>query len=195
MTFPLAPPGGFSDDVRRQLLARRVVLVHGELDDARAAEAAATLMMLDATGDERIALRLTGADGSIEHGLVLMDVIAVLGVPVDVVAAGTVAGGAVGVLAACRRRTLAAHARLHLREPDGTVAGRAVDIERALAAQASQRDRFYARIAASTGRPQSEVEDAWRSSRYLEPADAVTLGYADEVEEGAAHRADGMPPT
>lgn len=194
MTFhgPGARPGdsglkaragsGLSDDVRRTLLARRVVLVHGLIDDAVTAETAATLMMLDGTGDERILLRLTGADASIEQGLVLMDVIAVVGVPVDLVGAGTIAGGAVGVLAVGRHRTLAAHATLHLREPDGTVAGRAVDIERALAARATQRDRFFARIAECTGRPQELVQESWRAARYLEPVDAVALGYADDVE-------------
>jgi ATP-dependent Clp protease, protease subunit len=180
---------GLSDEVRRQLLARRLVLVHGLLDDAAAAEAAATLMMLDATGDERVQLRLTGVRADVEQGLVLMDVIAVLGVPVDVVAAGTVAGGAVGVLAAGRHRTLAPHARLHLHEPDGAVAGRALEIERALAAASSQRERFFQRIAECTGRPRADIEDGWRASRYLEADDAVALGYADEVEHAGAHRA------
>lgn len=173
---------GLSDDVRRTLLARRVVLVHGTVDDALAAETAATLMMLDATGDERILVRLTGADASVEQGLVLMDVIAVLGVPVDLAAAGTIAGGAVGVFAVGRRRTLAAHATLHLREPDGAVSGRVVDIQRALTAQADRRDRFFARIAECTGRPREVVEESWREARYLQPVDAAALGYADEVE-------------
>ncbi len=174
--------GWLSDDVRRTLLARRVVLVHGTVDDALVAETAATLMMLDATGDERVLLRITGADASIEQGLVLMDVITVLGVPVDLVAAGTVAGGAVGVVAVARNRTLAAHATLHLREPDGAVAGRAVDIERTLAARAGQRDRFFAQIAESTGRPLATVQESWRAARYLGPVDAVALGYADDIE-------------
>lgn len=194
MTFPGPPShpdrvdsdarrgGVLSDDVRRTLLARRVVLVHGRIDDALAAETSATLMMLDATGDERIVLRLTGADASIEQGLVLMDVIAVLGVPVDVVAAGTISGGAVGVLVSGRHRTLAAHATLHLREPDGAVAGRAVDIERSLAVAVAQRDRFLWRIAECTGRHREIVEETWRAARYLEPVDAVALGYADDVE-------------
>lgn len=182
---------GLTDDVRHQLLARRVVLVHGVLDDTAAAETAATLMMLDASGDGRILLRLMGSDGSIDVGLMLMDVIGVIGVPVDVTAAGTIAGAAAGVLAAGRLRTLARHSRLHLREPDGTVAGRAVEIERALAAQAAQRDRFYERIAECTGRPVSAVEGDWRAGRYLEPADAVALGYADEVEQVPAQRAGG----
>jgi ATP-dependent Clp protease, protease subunit len=173
---------GLPDDVRRTLLSRRVVLVHGTIDDGLAAETAATLMMLDATGDERILLRLTGADASVEHGLVLIDVITVLGVPVDVVAAGTVAGGAVGVLAVGRLRTLAAHATLHLREPDSAVAGRAVEIERTLAAQATQRERFFAQIAESTGRPLGVVQESWRAARYLEAVDAVALGYADHID-------------
>ena len=182
---------GFADDVRRQLLSRRVVLVHGPIDDELCAATAATLMMLDATGDERIVVRLTGADAPLEQGLVLMDVIAVLGVPVDVAAAGTLAGGAVGVLAAGRHRTLSAHARLHLREPEGTVAGRAAEIERALAAQAAQREQFFARIGACTGRPVEVVEESWRAARYLEPADAVAMGYADDVEETSPARAVG----
>jgi ATP-dependent protease ClpP protease subunit len=179
----LEPPSGIGipDDVRRMLLARRVVLVHGYVDDSVAAETAATLMMLDATGDERVLFRLTGADASVEHGLVIMDVIAVLGVPVDVFAAGTVAGGAVGVFAACRQRTIAAHGTLHLREPDGAVSGRAGDIANALAAQTAQRESFFARVAECTGRPVQVVKDAWRAARYLDPTEALALGYADDV--------------
>jgi ATP-dependent Clp protease, protease subunit len=175
------PSGVLSDEVQRTLLARRIVLVHGPIDDALAAETAATLMMLDATGDDRILLRLTGAHAPIEQGLVLMDVIAVLGVPVDVVAAGAIAGGAVGAFAVGRHRMLAAHATLHLREPDAAVSGRAVDIERALAAQVTQRSRFFARIAECTGRSQQVVQESWRAARYLEPVDALALGYADDV--------------
>jgi ATP-dependent Clp protease protease subunit len=153
------------------------------------AETAATLMMLDASGDNRVVLRLIAADGPIDHALVLMDVVGVLGVPVDVTAGGTIAGAAVGVLAIGRHRTLALHARLHLREPDGAVAGRAAEIERTLAAQAAQRERFFAWIARCTGRDKAAVESDWQASRYLEPADAVALGYADEVEEAGRHRA------
>lgn len=173
-----------ADEVRRALLARRVVLLHGSMDDAGVAEAAATILMLDAAGDERIVVRLTGACASIDGGLVLMDVIDVAGVPVDTVGAGTIAGGAVGVLAAGRHRSLAPHARLHLVEPDATVAGRATDIERAIAAQSSQRERFWERLAACAGRPLAHVSEEWGAAAYLEPGDACALGYADAVENG-----------
>jgi ATP-dependent Clp endopeptidase proteolytic subunit ClpP len=181
-------PGGFggslADDVGRSLLARRVVLVHGRIEAEAAARAAAALMMLDASGDERIVVRLLSADATVDDGLALMDTMAVLGVPVDTVGLGTTAGGAVGVLAAGRRRQLARHARLRLHEPDGAVAGRAVEVERAVAAHEAQRERFLRALAARTGRPLAHLVEEWATDRYLEPRDAVTLGYADEVEAG-----------
>jgi ATP-dependent protease ClpP protease subunit len=195
--LPASPFGartGMAEDVRRALLARRVVLLHGDLDNAAVAEAAATILMLDASGDERIVLRLTGGSASIDAALVLMDVIDVAGVPVDTVGAGTVAGGAVGVLAAGRHRSLAPHARLRLLEPDASVAGRATDIERTLAAQSSQRDRFLARLSGCTGRPLAHVEQEWGGGAYLEPGDALALGYADEVEGGAPRGPRRSPP-
>lgn len=176
------PGVSLSDEVGRALLARRVVLVHGVIDDAAAGQLAATLMMLDASGDDRIVLRMTGATTSLEHAMSLMDVLAVVGVPVDVIGAGTIAGGAVGVLALGRTRLLAPHARLHLREPDVSVGGRAVEIERAVAAADALRDRFFAELAAATRRPVSRVVAEWAASTYLEPPDAVTLGYADGIE-------------
>lgn len=192
MPDPL-PGLGMADQVHRALLARRVVLLHGNLDDAAVAEAAATILMLDASGDERIVVRMTGTSSSIDAALVLMDVMDVAGVPVDTVGAGTIAGGAVGVLAAGRRRTLAPHARLRLLEPDASVAGRATDIERALAAQSSQRDRFLSRLSACTGRPLPHLVQEWGGGAFLEPGDAVALGYANALEEAPSGPGRALP--
>lgn len=177
-----------SDDVRRQLLAKRIILVHGFVGDEVQAETAAALMLLDATGDERIVVRMTAAETTLDHAMSLMDVVTVIGVPVDMVGSGTIAGGAVGVFACGRSRVLAPHARLRLREPDVSVSGRAIDIERMLAAADARRDRYFARLAQLTGRPAAHVAHEWEPDRFLEPDDAVTLGYADDIEEAASRR-------
>lgn len=184
MTDPLVgpPQGGFGDTLRSALLARRVVLVRGDLDAAEASDLAAALMTLDATGDRRIELRLTAASSDFEVALMLWDVVSVLGVPVHTTAVGLVSGGAVGVLACGAERSIARHARLHLQEPDTDVAGRAAEIERALAAQAARRDVFYRQLAARTGRSTEEIAAEWSSGRYLDAEDAVTLGYVDVIE-------------
>lgn len=178
---PRGGGGRFPDAVLGALLARRVVLVRGTLDDAQASEVAATLMTLDATGDEHIELRIGPAEGSVEAALAVTDVMEVLGVPVHTVGLGVLGGGAVALLASGSRREITRHTRLHLREPDGSVAGSATQIERAVAAQAARRALFHQLLARGTGRPLADIELEWAEGRFLEAEDAVTLGYADAV--------------
>ncbi|HZU80026.1 MAG TPA: ATP-dependent Clp protease proteolytic subunit [Acidimicrobiales bacterium] len=178
------PPLGGAVGIDAALLARRVVMVHGELDDDQVTRTAAALMALDALGDDHVELRLHAPRGSVDAALVLVDVVEVLGVPVHTTAMGLVGGGAVALLAAGAVRRMSPHARLHLHEPDTAVAGWAGDIERALAERAARRDDFFAFLARRTGRPAAEITEEWSRGRFLEPADAVTLGYADDVVTG-----------
>jgi ATP-dependent Clp protease protease subunit len=166
-----------NEAVGTMLLARRIVMMNGELDHTRASEIAATLMTLDALGDEHVELRINSSSGSMETGLVLIDVIEVLGVPVHTVGMGEIGGGVVGVLAAGAERALSPRARLHLREPDIEVAGRASDIERALAERAARRDVFLGFLARRTGRPVAEIDAEWTIGPYVSAEDARTLGY------------------
>jgi ATP-dependent Clp protease, protease subunit len=177
------------DDVRSALLERRVVLLSGELDGGAASELAATLLTLDATGDTRIELRMSSSHGPLDAALSVIDVIDVLGVPVHAIALGTIEGGPVGVLAACRPRRIAPHAVLRLREPDVQVAGTANDLERALAAQGARRTGFLEHLADRVGRPFAELDAEWSHGAVLEARDTVTLGYADEILAAGARRA------
>ena len=170
------------EQVLAALLQRRTVMVRGTLDHDQASRAAATLMTLDASGDDRIELHLTGAAGDLEAGLMLIDVIDVLGVPVDTVGLGIVSGGAVGVLAAGRSRRLARHARLHLRQPDQSIAGTAFEVERIVADHACRRESFMCQMVRFTSRPLDEILAQWDAGAFLDPADAVSLGYADSVD-------------
>jgi ATP-dependent Clp protease protease subunit len=171
----------FEDQVLASLLGRRIVVVHGDLDGDRASETAATLMTLDALGDEHIELRLHAPGGTLEAAMVLIDVIDVLGVPVHTTALGVVGGGAVGVLAAGARRVIAPHARLHLRQPDITTSGRSADLQRSIAEHTSRRDEFYRFLAARTGRPVADIEEQWAHGVFLDADGAVGSGYVDAI--------------
>jgi ATP-dependent Clp protease protease subunit len=171
----------FGDQVLSSLFARRIVLVHGDLTSDRASETAAALLTLDALGDEHVELRLQAPTASWEAAGVLIDVIDVLGVPVHTVALSIVGGGAVGVLAAGARRSIAPHARLHLRHPDTSASGRPGDISRAVDAQTSLQAEFHRLLAERTGRPESEIEEEWRVGGYLDAPSAIALGYADSL--------------
>ena len=172
---------GFGDQVLSSLFARRIVFVHGDLTSDKASETAAALLTLDALGDEHVELRLQAPMASWEAAGVLIDVIDVLGVPVHTVALGIVGGGAVGVLAAGSNRSIAPHARLHLRHPDTTASGRPSDITRTIDAQSALQAEFQRLLAERTGRPEIEIEEEWGRGGYLDAPSAIALGYADSL--------------
>jgi ATP-dependent Clp protease protease subunit len=176
-----AGPPAFGDQVLSSLFARRIVLVHGELTSDRASETAAALLTLDALGDDGVELRLQAPTASWEAAGVLIDVIDVIGVPVHTVALGVVGGGAVGVLTAGARRSIAPHARLHLRHPDTSVSGRPGDISRTVDAQTGLQAEFHRLLAERTGRPVAEIDEEWGRGGFLDAPSAIALGYADSL--------------
>ena len=75
-------PEALSDVVARRLLAQRVVILHGPLDDFSVTRVSAELMTLDAGGDEPVTLRVDCGEAQLATALTLMDVIELMGVPV-----------------------------------------------------------------------------------------------------------------
>ena len=106
-----------------------------------------------------------------------------------------VGGGAVGVLAAGSRRSIAPHARLHLRHPDTSATGRPGDIARTIEAQSALQGEFVRLLAERTGRPVLEIEEEWSRGGYLDAPSAIALGYADSlsVPGGAIPRPGRRP--
>ncbi len=114
--------------LEERLFDRRIVLCRGILDDALAGRVSAQLMALDALGDGAIALQLDSQGASLEAAWTLLDVIDLLGVPVNIVCAGRVEGSAVGVLSAGTKRTALAHTRFRLTDPELEISGRTSEL-------------------------------------------------------------------
>jgi ATP-dependent Clp protease protease subunit len=167
--------------VRAQLHERRIVLLRGALDDKLAGEVTAELMMLDATGDQAVALHVDSAGGSLEAAFAVIDTIDLLGVPVETICIGRAEGSAVGVVAAAPRRHAAPHARFHLCEPSATVEGRASQIEAGAAHHQAQTARFARRLARASGRPAEHVEADLSMGRWLDAEEAVAYGLVDDL--------------
>ena len=110
-------PEPLSDVVARRLLAQRVVLLHGPLDDLSVTRVSAELMTLDAEGDEPVTLRVDCGEAALAPALTLMDVIELMGVPVRALCLGQVGSGAIGVVAVCAHRSAMPSTRFSLSEP------------------------------------------------------------------------------
>jgi ATP-dependent Clp protease protease subunit len=178
---PFPPPPNLPEFLQASMFARRIVTVTGPLDTAVAGDVAATLMTLDALGDDHVTLRLDCADATLEGAFTVMDTIDLLGVPVHVICVGMASGPAVGVLAVGARRMMTPHARIQLCEPTVQMTGRASDLESWSSHYQSQLERLQHRLAEATGQPFEHVEADMQRRRYLDADEALAYGLVDEI--------------
>lgn len=167
--------------LQERLFERRIVFITGRLDDALAAQAAAEVMTLDATGDGPIEVYLDSPDGTLEAAFVLIDTLNVLRTTVRVHCRGQVGGPAIGIVAAADDRSAFPHTRFRLAQPTAQFSGTADQI----ASQSHQQQellwRLQAGVAKATGRPVEEIADDMRSGRYLDAREALEYGLIDAI--------------
>ena len=175
------PGSEWADVVRARLFEQRTILLRGELTDIAASEAGAELMTLDALGDTRVTVQLDVTGGGLEAAFSVMDVIDLLGVPVDVLCVGRADGPGVGILAVGARRVMAPHARVRLADPTASASGRASELGAWAEQHRAQLDRFHRRVAEAVHRPADVVAADCARGRYLTAEEALHYGLVDEV--------------
>jgi ATP-dependent Clp protease protease subunit len=200
----LPPPGAaagdaaepLSETLARRLLAQRVVLLHGALDDVSVTRVSAELMTLDAEGDGPVHLRVDCGEAALGPALTLMDVIELMGVPVHALCLGQVGAGAVGVVAVCARRSATPSTRFSLREPTTQLEAHVRNVAQWAELRTAERRRFCERVAAAAGRTVAAVEEDLVRGRFLSAAEAVEYGIIDEVcrPDAPARRLPGSGP-
>jgi ATP-dependent Clp protease, protease subunit len=190
------PADPLSDLVARRLLAQRVVMLHGALDDLSVTRVSAELMTLDAEGDDPVTLRVDCGEAALAPALTLMDVIELMGVPVRALCLGQVGGGAVGVVAVCADRTALPSTRFSLSEPTTQLQAHVRNVAQWAELQAVERERFCARVGAATGQAPATVQDDLERGRFLGADGALAYGILDEVArpDAPVHHLPGSGP-
>ena len=158
-----------------------MVFVTGRLDDALAAQVAAQIMALDATGDAAIDLFVDSAEGTLEAAFALIDVIDAARTTVRAHCRGQVGGPAVGVAAAARERSAAPHTAFRLTAPVERVTGTPEEVAERSRRHRDALWRFQARLAKATGRPVEDIADDMRRGRYLDAREALDYGLIDAI--------------
>lgn len=180
---PGEPPGPGQPPawLQERLFERRIVFVTGRLEGAVAAQAAAELMTLDATGDGPIEVYLDSPDGTLEATFVLVDTLSLLHAPVRVHCRGQVGGPAIGVVAAADHRSAFPHTRFRLAQPTAQFSGTADEIAAHSRQQQELLWRLQACVAKATGRPVEDIAADMRRGRYLDARDALDYGLIDAI--------------
>ncbi len=99
-----AAPNHWELRLRESMLAKRIVSVRGELNETLAGQVALELMSLDASGDEHVTLYVDSGGGTVEAAFIVIDVIDLLGVPVQATCLGSAVGPAAAVVAVADSR-------------------------------------------------------------------------------------------
>jgi ATP-dependent Clp protease, protease subunit len=166
------------DPLQERLLAMRIVLAGGVLDDAAATRLSAQLLTLDADGDadEPVRLELQNLRAELPAVITVMGILDVMRVRVHACASGDTAGPALALLASCPLRSGYPNATFTLTEPSTSFEGTAT----AVAAREQQvlrmMDTFYYRLAEVTGREPDEIREDARRGRVLTAAQAIGYG-------------------
>jgi ATP-dependent Clp protease protease subunit len=163
------------------MLERRMVFLRGPLDDAAAGELAITLMTLDATADDPIALHVDAAHGTLEGVFAVIDTLDLLGVPVHATCMGRADGPAAGVLAVCDRRRASRGARIRLAAPASSYQGTASGAEAWLEAHRSRVERYVQRLSDATGQPPERIRADLEGCRWFDAEEALRYGLLDEI--------------
>lgn len=184
---PVIPPmpGVGRDPVQEQLAEQRRVMVSGTLDREAVTALAAQLMAFDGASDRGVELLVSSHGGPLADFLPLLDVVPLMRAEVAITAIGSVAGTAVGLVAAgTGRRRAAPHARFTLRlDTTQSVSGTVEEVTRAAEEGARQRARYLEALADATGQDPARLGEACDQGQIATAPEALALGIIDAIAE------------
>jgi len=208
--FPSSPPEGprpvsptrvwFDPDadwrskLYERLMAKRIVLASGFLDDDAAARLSAQLLTLDAEQKKPIRLELQNLRAELSAVLTVMGILDVLRVPVHACVSGEITGPALGVLVSCPRRSGYPNASFVLAEPKLHFGGTVTALTAREQQMTRMLDTLYFRLAEVTGREVDQIREDARRGRTLTTAQAIGYGLIQSQETARRPPGPGQPP-
>jgi ATP-dependent Clp protease protease subunit len=183
----------FTEQFRRTLLQRRVLVLDGPLDDDNGTVLAAQLLTLaDDDPNADIALWINSPGGSVPSMLAIRDVMRLIPCDVATVVLGIAYSAGQFLLSAGTRgkRYALPHARILMHQGSAGIGGPAVDVELQAADLRHTRDTVLGLIAADTGQPVARVFEDSGHDHWYTTSEALEYGFIDEI---AQHFADLLP--
>ena len=178
----LDPHAGWKNALHERLLAKRIVLASGFLDDDAAARLSAQLLTLDAEQKDPIRLELQNLRAELSAVVTVMGILDVLRVPVHACVSGEINGPALGVLAPCPRRSGYPNATFVLAEPRLHFGGTVTALTAREQQMTRMLDTLYFRLADVTGREVDEIRADARRGRTLTTGQAIGYGLIQSQE-------------
>jgi ATP-dependent Clp protease protease subunit len=190
----LDPHAEWTSKLYERLLARRIVMASGLLDDDAASRLSAQLLTLDAEQEDPIRLELQNLRAELPATLAVMGILDVLRVPVHACVSGEINGPALGVLASCPHRYGYPNAIFVLAEPRLHLGGTVTAVSTGEQQMTRMLDTLYFRLADVTGREVDEIREDARRGRTLTTGQAIGYGLIQKQETTPRPPVPGGPP-
>jgi ATP-dependent Clp protease protease subunit len=187
------PHADLTSKLYDRLLAMRIVLASGLLDDDAAARLSAQLLTLDAERTDPVRLELQNLRAELPAVLTVMGILDVMRVPVHACVSGEINGPALGVLASCPRRSGYPNAIFVLAEPRLQFGGTVTALTARQQQMTRMLDTLYFRLADVTGREVDEIREDARRGRTLTTAQAIGYGLIQSQETARRPPFPGTP--
>lgn len=185
------PNADWRNKLYERLMAKRIVLASGLLDDEAASRLSAQLLTLDAEGEEPIRLELQNLRAELPAALTVMGILDVMRVPVHACVSGQIDGPALGLLACCPRRSGYPNASFTLTEPRVAFGGTVTAVTAREQQITRMLDTLYYKLAEVTEREVDQIRDDARLGRHLTTAQAIGYGLIQDQETPSS---DGISP-
>jgi ATP-dependent Clp protease protease subunit len=180
------PLATFHEELARRMLSGRRVMLTGPIDDATANTVCSQLLVLEAEGDDPVALYINSPGGSVDSGFAIYDTMQTLACPVATICVGLAASMGQFLLCAGTpgRRYAHRHSRILMHQPHGAVQGVATDIAIQAEQFAYMRRTMAQRLAVHTGQPVERVIEDMDRDKWFTAQEALDYGMVDEVVDG-----------
>jgi ATP-dependent Clp protease protease subunit len=174
----------FSQDVRTQMLHRRIVVLDGPLDDDNGTLLTTQILALAADDPDRdIVFWIHSPGGSVPAMLAIRDVIRLVPCDVSTVALGLACSAGQFLLSSGTRgkRYALPHARILMHQGSAGIGGSAVEVEVQANDLRHTRDTVLSLIAEDTGKPLDQVFTDSLHDRWYTSTEALEYGFIDHV--------------
>lgn len=174
------------DKVKRKLLKKNIIVIHGEVDSDMAMYIFEALLRLTSRGSPPITLMITSHGGSVGTGLDIYDALRSYGGKITGVVYAYADSMAAVILQACKIRAIVRHATMlvhHISRREISLdilrdTGKVEEVRRNLE---EDQKRIYKILMQKTGRKLDEIRAACAKNESINAEEAVEFGLVDEI--------------
>ena len=172
-------------DIYSRLLKDRIIILSGEIDDAKANTIVAELLYLDSLNNDDISIYINSPGGSVTAGMAIYDTMNFVKSDVSTICVGMAASMAAFLLSSGTKgkRKALPNSEVMIHQPLGGAQGQATEIKIAAERILKLREKLNVLLSKNTGQDLKIIERDTERDHFLTSKEALDYGLVDDVLE------------